>query len=322
MSKETKETKEKLDSLCFELGKKIISQELINQIPELLELSNEYSNIKAKIEVYGFEWYRKEFGIDIKYTKEIPNAFVVIDVTLKDYVKMAKDYEKFKKWVVCKKDILNYLVRDRGITNNELSNAVGVSPSSVGRWLSGETNITSENLEKVAKYFNVPLSFLNGESRFIKTDLNKEVPEMSDNIKKWLIDETKKHAFSNLNKETLKQCGYLLLDPYEYSAFYDKELLEVPIYECQKINEEMWINWDFSIKYFEGFPQKVALIKIEDLETSMAINLEFNNPLEYSETEEIKKIAQYVDYDKLKLLLEDRKNLLAFNFEKSLESIK
>lgn len=302
--------------------KKITSQTLIDQIPELLKLSHEYSNIKAKIEVYGFEWYCKEFGIDIKYTKEIPNTFVVIDVTLKDYIKMAKDFEKFKKWVVCKKDILNFLVRDRGITNNELSNAVGVSPSSVGRWLNGDTNITSENLEKVAKYFNVPFSFLNGEGRFTKIDTSEKLLEASNNIKKMLIDETRKHAFSNLDKETLKQCGYLLLDPYEYSAFYDKEPLEMAVYECQKINEEMWINWDFSSKYFEELPQKVALIKIEDLETSVVINLEFNNPLEYTETEEIKNIAQYVDYDKLKLLLEDRKNLLAFNFEKSLESIK
>ena len=48
--------------------------------------------------------------------------------------------------------------------------------------------------------------------------------------------------------------------------------------------------------------------------------LDHEIPIDY--LEETKNIAQYVDYDKLKLLLGDRKRQLAFNFDMSLESIK
>lgn len=62
------------------------------------------------------------------------------------------------------------------------------------------------------------------------------------------------------------------------------------------------------------------MIKLNDLEEMNIDYWNINEPIEYST--EIKNIAQYVDYDKLKVLIEDRKNLLSFNFEKSLESIK
>lgn len=80
------------------------------------------------------------------------------------------------------------------------------------------------------------------------------------------------------------------------------------------------VKWIYSFTYFDSFPKKLALVKTSDFEEMGADYSDLNNPIEYSE--EIKNIAHYVDYEKLKILIEDRKSMLSFNFEKSLESIK
>ena len=76
----------------------------------------------------------------------------------------------------------------------------------------------------------------------------------------------------------------------------------------------------YTIGYFNKFPSQIALVKTSYLEEMGVDYLDHEIPIDYSE--ETKNIAQYVDYDKLKLLLGDRKRQLAFNFDMSLESIK
>ena len=104
------------------------------------------------------------------------------------------------------------------------------------------------------------------------------------------------------------------------NKYYKEETLETYLIENQQINEKEWVSWKITAELFNEFPQKIALIKLNDLEEMNVDYWNINEPIGYST--EIEKKAHYVDYEKLKILIEDRKNLLSFNFEKSLESIK
>ena len=104
------------------------------------------------------------------------------------------------------------------------------------------------------------------------------------------------------------------------NEYYKEETIETYFIENQQINEKEWISWKITTELFNEFPQKIALIKLNDLEEMNIDYWNINEPIEYSA--EIEKKAQYVDFEKLKCIIEDRKNLLSFNFEKSLESIK
>ena len=87
------------------------------------------------------------------------------------------------------------------------------------------------------------------------------------------------------------------------------------------MNFHIIISFYFNfIGYFNKFPSQIALVKTSYLEEMGVDYLDHEIPIDYSE--EIKNIAHYVDYEKLKILIEDRKSMLSFNFEKSLESIK
>ena len=70
-------------------------------------------------------------------------------------------------------DNLKKLRTDNQITQSELAKALGVSPSTVGMYETGEREPNFETEEKIADYFNVSLDYLRG-----KTD--KQNP---DNVK-------------------------------------------------------------------------------------------------------------------------------------------
>lgn len=57
-------------------------------------------------------------------------------------------------------DRLYRLRKDRGISQEELSNVVGVSRQAVQKWESGASRPDMENLTTIAQYFNVTLDYL------------------------------------------------------------------------------------------------------------------------------------------------------------------
>lgn len=75
-------------------------------------------------------------------------------------------------------EVLKYLRTSRGITQAEFAKAMGVSPSTIGMYETGEREPNFETEEKIADYFNVSLDVLRGKDTkdpLIDLDkLNKE----------------------------------------------------------------------------------------------------------------------------------------------------
>ena len=71
-------------------------------------------------------------------------------------------------------EMLKYLRTSRGITQAEFAKAMGLSPSTVGMYETGEREPNFETEEKIADYFNVSLDVLRGkDTRTSALDLSK-----------------------------------------------------------------------------------------------------------------------------------------------------
>jgi len=74
-----------------------------------------------------------------------------------------------------KRNICYYLMAN-DVSQKELANAVGVSPSAVNKWVTGQNSPDIEMLAKICEYFQVPFSEIlgnNGEEPL--TDLDRLV---------------------------------------------------------------------------------------------------------------------------------------------------
>lgn len=278
-------------------------------IPKLVKLSHEYSNVNSSImttllpnnsqEKDDFEKLLERFFCISVRVSDIKQA-LGNTLTTGKLIKLLIDENKLPN-----------------ISNNlELAETLDVSPTTVGRWINGERGITKENLNKLASLGNYSVEYLTGVNALPSHEWEK----ISNSRKVATIGEIYKHGISNLEKEILKECGYYLIDPYLNSKYYKVKTYTVELHENQRVNEKEWIPWVTTVKLFNEFPQKIALIKLTDLEEMNIDYWNINEPIEYSA--EIEKKAQYVDFEKLKCIIEDRKSMLAFNFERSLESIK
>ena len=70
-------------------------------------------------------------------------------------------------------EVLKYLRTSRGITQAEFAKALGVSPSTIGMYETGEREPNFETEEKIADYFNVSLDVLRGKDTKAVIDLDK-----------------------------------------------------------------------------------------------------------------------------------------------------
>jgi|GEM_PF-1418431 len=281
-------------------------------IPKLVKLSHEYSNVHSNVMTYK-------------------TALLISDsdhkkMTDKELKKLIKSIAKTENGVNTLNDALDFtlttgkiiaiLLEERKISNIKLADALGVSAVTVSRWINGTTGITKENLKKIADYFNVTVECLTGKDGFFDSYLE----EWGKNLKLKILQYLNDFGITNFDKEIIKECEYYLIDPYLNNEYYKEKTVETYFIENQQINEKEWISWKITTELFNKFPQKIALIKLTDLEEMNIDYWNIDEPIEYSA--EIEKKAQYVDFEKLKCIIEDRKNLLSFNFEKSLESIK
>ena len=81
-------------------------------------------------------------------------------------------------------DILQELRKDKGWTQAELGNKLGVSKSEIGSYELGISEPSFENLIKIAELFNVNIDFLLGHNReqISWTDLSSEIELSSGSI--------------------------------------------------------------------------------------------------------------------------------------------
>lgn len=281
-------------------------------IPKLVRLSHEYSNIRSNVMIYKSALLISDSEHKRKTDIDLAQWLHLIAKT-ENGVNSLNDALDF---TLTTGKVIAILLEERKISNVKLANDLGVSAVTVSRWINGTTGITKENLKKIADYFNVTVECLTGKEGFFDSYLEEWGKNLKLKILKYLND----FGITNFDKEILEECGYYLIDPYLNNEYYKEETIETYFIENQQVNEKEWISWKITTELFNEFPQKIALVKLNDLKE---INIDYwniNEPIEYSA--EIEKKAQYVAYDKLKVLIEDRKNLLSFNFEKSLESIK
>ena len=281
-------------------------------IPKLVRLSHEYSNIHSNVMTY-------KSALLISDSKHKENTDIELAKWIRLIAKTENGIDNLNDaldFTLTTGKVIAVLLEERKISNIKLADALGVSAVTVSRWINGTTGVTKENLKKIANYFGVTVECLTGKDGFFDSYLE----EFGKNLKLKILQYLNDFGITNLDKEILKECGYYLIDPYLNNEYYKEETLETYFIENQQINEKEWISWKITAELFNEFPQKIALIKLSDLEEMNVDYWNINEPIEYSE--EIKNIAHYVDYEKLKILIEDRKNLLSFNFEKSLESIK
>lgn len=281
-------------------------------IPKLVRLSHEFSNIHSNVMTY-------KSALLISDSKHKKNTDIELAKWFRLIAKTENGIDNLNDaldFTLTTGKVIAILLEERKISNIKLADALGVSAVTISRWINGTTGITKENLKKIADYFNVTVECLTGKEGFFDSYLEEWGKKLKLKILQYLND----FGITNLDKEILKECGYYLIDPYLNNKYYKEETCETILIENQQINEKEWISWEITAELFNKFPQKIALIKLNDLEEMNVNYWNINEPIEYST--EIEKKAHYVDYEKLKILIEDRKSMLAFNFERSLESIK
>ena len=281
-------------------------------IPKLVRLSHEFSNIHSNVMTY-------KSALLISDSKHKKNTDIELAKWFRLIAKTENGIDNLNDaldFTLTTGKVIAILLEERKISNIKLADALGVSAVTVSRWINGTTGVTKENLKKIANYFGVTVECLTGKDGFFDSYLE----EFGKNLKFKILQYLNDFGITNLDKEILKECGYYLVDPYLNNEYYKEETLETYLIENQRINEKEWVSWKITAELFNEFPQKIALIKLNDLEKMGVEYWNINEPIEYST--EIEKKAQYVDFEKLKCIIEDRKSMLAFNFERSLESIK
>lgn len=281
-------------------------------IPKLVRLSHEFSNIHSNVMTY-------KSALLISDSKHKKNTDIELAKWFRLIAKTENGIDNLNDaldFTLTTGKVIAILLEERKISNIKLADALGVSAVTVSRWINGTTGVTKENLKKIANYFGVKVECLTGKDGFFDSYLE----EFGKNLKFKILQYLNDFGITNLDKEILKECGYYLIDPYLNNEYYKEETCETYFIENQQINEKEWISWKITAELFNEFPQKIALIKLNDLEKMGVEYRNINEPIEYST--EIEKKAQYVDFEKLKCIIEDRKSMLAFNFERSLESIK
>ncbi len=66
------------------------------------------------------------------------------------------------------KNNLISLLRQKNLTQKELCTALGIEESVVSRWLTGKTQPTTKSIERIAKFFCVPVSFFYNDNSLVE----------------------------------------------------------------------------------------------------------------------------------------------------------
>ena len=60
----------------------------------------------------------------------------------------------------CFAEALGVLLRERGINQSEFAKKIGVTPTSVSRWMNGKEVPVSNTIDKIAEFFKIHPAFL------------------------------------------------------------------------------------------------------------------------------------------------------------------
>lgn len=85
----------------------------------------------------------------------------------------------------CKIPNLFKLLKDRGITQSQLSRATGISTGNIGDWKSGKSKPSADKLQILAEYFGVSTDYLLGTEKRKRPPFRLDLfgsPDESENI--------------------------------------------------------------------------------------------------------------------------------------------
>ena len=102
-----------------------------------------------------------------------------------------------------KSEILKELRKDKGLTQKQLSEKLGVARSLIGMVEAGKQDGGREFAKKVAEYFNVSLDYLEGLTTE-KTGLGKEKEALVSNFLEFLIENGIIKDEKNIDEKTEK----------------------------------------------------------------------------------------------------------------------
>lgn len=102
-----------------------------------------------------------------------------------------------------KSEILKELRKDKGLTQKQLSEKLGVARSLIGMVEAGKQDGGREFAKKVAGYFNVSLDYLEGLTTE-KTGLGKEKEALVSNFLEFLIENGIIKDEKNIDEKTEK----------------------------------------------------------------------------------------------------------------------
>lgn len=71
---------------------------------------------------------------------------------------------------------LREIRKERGLTLEDIENAIDVTNSAVSKWENGERDIKLSYLKRLAKFLKVPVNWLIGETKLCKSVDNKIIP--------------------------------------------------------------------------------------------------------------------------------------------------
>ncbi len=79
-------------------------------------------------------------------------------------------------------EILLDLLKEKDLSQRDLANGLKIGEGVVSRWLSGKAEPTNKSIGKLAKFFNVPVTYFLDDKKFNKSSTSNDINEKIDFI--------------------------------------------------------------------------------------------------------------------------------------------
>lgn len=108
------------------------------------------------------------------------------------------------------KDVLKKLRKDRGLSQTELANKLGVSPALIGMYETGQRKPSYEMLETVGDFFNVSTDYLQGRETGSEYYLDPNVAQLAEEMSSRPGLRVLFDASRDLSEESLKMFAEMI----------------------------------------------------------------------------------------------------------------
>ncbi|WP_421038548.1 helix-turn-helix domain-containing protein [Streptococcus hyointestinalis] len=143
---------------------------------------------------------------------------------------------------------LKELRKEKGLTQQELADIMGVTRRGYQKWEKGESTMKSDNAQKLANFFGVEVSYLLGYSKTPKIDIAKIIEHVKNDK-----DSTMSDFFINQTTDIFTHLGYKIEDIKPHlDEVYKNELLPLPDYQGKTSKEHEKYKKTLLYTYLDG----------------------------------------------------------------------